>query len=524
MRLWLAGAIFLITGSLIFGPSLENPFVFDDEEQVVNNAHIEKFDLKTLFSSSSFNAGGAHKMGGNYYKPIMTSYYATIFHFFGLNPVAYRLPMLLLHILSALLIFIIFKSLFSAWATFTLAYLFLIHPVNAEVVLYIADAQDVLYMFFGLCSLLAIKKLNGPTMILACSFSLCLSLLSKETGALFLPISMAYSFFFYREKFKSVIWTTFALGVGYLSLRWALGLTRTISPQLLLHHATLQERLMTVPSALFHYIEIFFVPIRLSLTTDYVVRTLNFKDFWLPLIGLSIFALLIFKLNRSLQTKSQQTHFKFFLTIVALWLILHGQIFVPLDGVYADRWFYLGVLSFVGLLVVWCESKKLFASKGLQVALIFIFLGLGIRNYIRGLDWTSGLALYKAELSVHPKDPLMNNNYGVELFRAGRFEEAKMYIERSVAENPHWPTSWNNLGALQERFDLFDDALKSYENSLAKGDYQLTYENYPKLLFKLNQNDKALKFINEEALPRYPKSPTLNELRETLSRLSTQHQ
>ncbi len=60
-------AIIAVIGFLVYVNSLPNGFVWDDEEQIVNNLVIRDWkNLPLLFESSTFYAGGAGLSGGFY--------------------------------------------------------------------------------------------------------------------------------------------------------------------------------------------------------------------------------------------------------------------------------------------------------------------------------------------------------------------------------------------------------------------------------------------------------------------------
>lgn len=85
---------FFFLGFLIYAQALQNPFVMDDEIQILGNTHIQTLhEWPSFFTSSSMGSGGGEKMGGVYYKPLMTTYYAVVWHFFGPDPMAFRLPL-----------------------------------------------------------------------------------------------------------------------------------------------------------------------------------------------------------------------------------------------------------------------------------------------------------------------------------------------------------------------------------------------------------------------------------------------
>lgn len=100
--------IFLIlVCSLVYGNSLLNNFVWDDEEQVVNNPYIRSFaNLPTVFQGSTFNTGGAG-LSGWYYKPLMTLWFMVNYHLWGLSPFGFHFTQLTLHLVNSVLVFLI---------------------------------------------------------------------------------------------------------------------------------------------------------------------------------------------------------------------------------------------------------------------------------------------------------------------------------------------------------------------------------------------------------------------------------
>ena len=68
-RLWWL----VIIGVVLYLPSLGNGFVWDDEEQIVNNAFIRDWrNLPVVFAGSTFGGGGTVTPTGGYYKPMMS--------------------------------------------------------------------------------------------------------------------------------------------------------------------------------------------------------------------------------------------------------------------------------------------------------------------------------------------------------------------------------------------------------------------------------------------------------------------
>lgn len=500
--------IFLVLGFVVYTSSLNHPFVMDDEVQVVQNTHIQSLsELPSFFTSSSMDMGGKAKMGGIYYKPLMTSYYALIWNFFGAEPAAFRFPLLLIHILSAYLIFIFSMNFLPKKESLFLGLLFLIHPVNTEVVVYIADAQDVFYFFFGIAGLNCIEKIEDKKrLFVALLLFFLLGLLSKETGCLFLLISSAYAFFLKPKKMVPVFAAATIIGFFYGFIRLGIDLTNTRIENLIFHSLTFFERLRMIPLILGHYVEIFFFPLRLSLSTDFAIYEFSWGLFWRPLILLILFGFFLIKMIRELFLSSYKKQSCFFLTIILFWFILHGQMFIPLDGVYADRWFYIGVWALSSLLMIYFHHK--YSSLKLKIILGLILIIFSIRSYVRSLDWEDSLNLYTREATLHPWDAVMNNNVGVELFRQNKIKEAEPYFSKATELNPKWAVAWNNLGAVLEHKNDLTGAMNYYLKSANLG-YSLAFENYTQILMKMGENEKANKFLKEKALFSYPQNTNL---------------
>ena len=519
MKKLLIFLLFLVLGFAIYGRSLTNPFVMDDEIQIVGNQHIQNLsEWPSYFTSSTMDSGGAARMGGVYYKPLMTTFYAVTWNFFKDDSYYYHLPLLVVHIFSAFLITLFSMNFLPLIYSTFLGLIFLLHPANSEVVLYIADTQDLFYFFFGILSLYSIQKIESKKILFSVLVALfSLGLMSKETGALFLLFGCTYVFFLMPKKKWPVWGAAFLVGISYLILRINLGMIATKNEALLFHSASFFERLKMLPLILGHYIEIYFFPSRLSLATDFVLNELTFSQFWFPLIlvisflvGLLYLMTKLYKVNKKILL--------FFISVFVGWFILHGQMIVPLDGVYADRWFYIGVWGLSSILMIFLVQK--FDSKKLKISLLFILIAFSFRTYFRSLVWSEPLALYQREAELHPWDAIMVNNVGVELFRQNRVSVAGPYFLKATELNPHWNVAINNLGAFEEQQGHNEEALKLYFKSLTVAAYPLAYENYAKLLVKMGKRELAYAFIKEQALPLYPN----NQILQALWKLLNQYQ
>lgn len=198
----------------VYANSVPNKFIWDDEEQIVNNQVIRDYrNLPEILISSTFYAGGAGLSGG-FYRPLVSSSYLLNYQIWGLNPWAFRIFQILFHILNVLLVFFILKRLLQdngvpdgKAISFLAALLFAVHPANVESVAYIASVGEVLYSFFILSSFWVVlrginyQKGTVQDKYIWLSITLAfLGLLAKENDIVIFPIALLYLYPFLKPR------------------------------------------------------------------------------------------------------------------------------------------------------------------------------------------------------------------------------------------------------------------------------------------------------------------------------------
>lgn len=508
----------VIFAFIIYAPSLFNGFVWDDEEQIVNNPAIQSISfIPHLFTGSTFNSGGAGATG-IYYKPLLSISYAVNFALWGNNAFGFHVFSLLLHAANSILIFLLFKKLFEfkkypfiKTVSFIFSLIFLVHPANSESVAYAASVQELLYVFFLLTTILlllrwaeniTIKKLA----IISSTF--LFSLLSKDSALAGIPILIAVSYIFYRKVFKQVsISLLCSLGL-YLFLRLIIGRIGflghpSIAP---IAKASFLERIQTIPYELYSYLRIVFFPKDLFISQHTVIKSMNFPFFLMTFFVLFIMASLVlyaYKLKSSVYT--------FFLFWVAATTSILLNIY-PLDMTIAERWLYAPLIGFFGILsviVFHCLQKNKKIGYILLIILTLCIPLLSIRTIIRNADWKDDEALFSHDIELNKNAYDLQSNYGLVLFRAGNIKEAKKHFEISIALAPQWSISYNNLGVVYQREKNIEKAKELYAKSLQYADYYLAYENLAALKAQTEPKENSIAFL-KNALKKLPYNSNLN--------------
>ena len=151
--------------------------------------------------------------------------------------------------------------------------------------------------------------------------------------------------------------------------------------------------------------------------------------------GVSIF--MIWAGIKFYQTRQKQALFSL------AWLVAG---FIPvsnlirLSSTVADHWLYpasLGLWWGIALLIAQFSPKLPRDRRSIVfIIVIAVLAAWSIRLYARSLDWSSGLALYRANFEEGIVSDRIWDNYGFELTQIGEYEEAMKAFNESLRINP----------------------------------------------------------------------------------------
>ncbi len=497
-------------GGCIYYESLSYGFILDDYLQVVNNPIVRDLS-KWLLAFTNSTVATQAGIDGVYYKPLMTIAYSLIWKLGSGQAFYFHLFQLCLHLVNCYLIYILSRALKPNWPvniSIFFSLLFLVHPINTETVVFIADLQEPLYLFFGLCGLIIIIRESTFFSLILAGFLFLLSLLSKETGLLFSLASLVYLFIYDRKRIRLSAAVLVVVISIYLYLRLAVaGLNVVHSDNMRINRIDFAERLLNVPAVLVHYIQLYFYPAKLSLTQDWVIGSPNIFNFLLPLL------LVLFIVGCLIYFSSKNKLFLFF----SIWFLmgwgLHSQI-IPLDGTVSDRWFYFSFIGLTGLLL---EILRNLSSKKIISVILFTTLPLfAYRSHTRASNWKTALSLYENDVKFDPESSYLNNNYGLELFNVGQYEKAVPYfqktIELAVNKSAQWYTGWLNLGSSYIYLEQYDKAEHCIKIAIEYGSAQ-SFKSYLLLLDKQGKIQEFKIFLIETALKKYPNDLSLQKIK-----------
>jgi hypothetical protein len=421
-------------GFLVYANMLFNGFVWDDVSYLISNPDLHRFNLFHLLGSNIYNSIG-------FYRPVAAIYFGFLYLLFKDNPFFYHFLQLLIHIANVSLLFYFLSKFVNKKISFFLSLIFLLHPIQAESVSWISATVIPLSFLFGMIALLiSLKgKLKAKHFILIFIF-LFLSILTRETGVLFLFLIVSFRLIFKKtESLLYLVGSGTSAIIAFLILR--MFMTGSYSENIAVYpitRLTFFERMVNIPSIFFYYIKTLFYPVKLSIDQLWFVKQINFWTFYFPFIVDFLFVLIICVFGFYIFKKDKKLFpsIIFFFTWFLVGMSAHLQI-LPLDMIVSERWFYFPMVGILGVAAIFLQSLK-FRRNNLTLVYILtlcLLIILSVRTIIRNTDWSDPLNLYTHDVKISDNYDL-ENAIGSEFINKKRFKEALPHLEKSISLYP----------------------------------------------------------------------------------------
>lgn len=475
-RSWVIIALAMVLTLLVMMPSLNAPFFFDDNPNIVDNTaiQIKAFNIHELAASLSGPRSGL------FGRPISVLSFATTYYFFGLDPFAFKLINLCIHLINGALLFWLLTLLFNktlktsyVWLPIWITTIWLIHPINFLPIMLSVQRMTLLSALFMLLALISHLKFttifSARRIIWGCAGWLVffpLSVLSKETGLLF-PLYVTIITLLptvdsekYQHKsnhalnkyilFLSVllllsiaVWMMFIFGNNWLDTAYA---TRAFS---------LEQRLMTEARALWFYVGQIVLP-TYKMFAIYHDDFLLSSDLFNPvttivsiLAWMLVVGLILLKWYR----------YPILCFAVAWFLVGHllESTFIPLEIMHEHRNYFpsIGLIIFASYLaLIFINKLKLTNQTRLIMmgALMPVVL-LSFFTWMRANQLGNPLVGAQMEAAQHPQSARANYSAAEALIKAGYGdstdkvvgEKIKLLLERSNKADPSFKLSYMGL-------------------------------------------------------------------------------
>ena len=140
--------LFLI-GIVLYSNTLSGGFVWDDHYLIEYNARLKTPAAIIDFFTKDFWQNSSIHFNSGFYRPVTLLTFFVNYNLWNGQPFGFHFFNVVLHSINGVLIFLILLYLTqNTFVSFISGLFFIIHPVQTEVVAYIADINDILLVFF----------------------------------------------------------------------------------------------------------------------------------------------------------------------------------------------------------------------------------------------------------------------------------------------------------------------------------------------------------------------------------------
>lgn len=462
-------AISLVVSFAVYANTFANGWTYDDFPVIVNNSDVQS--IAGLFKNEY--AG----------RPLRELSFLLDYSLFGIEPAGWHVQQILWHALNGFLIVCVGVQLgVRFWLAALCALLFLVHPVQAEVVAGLSHRKDSLQLAFSLLAFWAFMKAGDNTPMRRRWFALALfaallAFLAKEQALILLPLFAAYELAMVPREQRFLArdprWIMGILLTGVVAfLLWLVffgGAEAFVAQypghlfKMNIHTGTLSVYVLMVLKSWAFMAGKFLLPTQLAI--EYVFPP---PRSWLdPWIFAGLALLLSYLIALILVWRRSRPLF-----VVLLWI---GLFWLPLSHLWpvsayfaADR--YLYVVSAGGMLAIGIVLERVPIRAGLTVLLLALVPWFLVLTWNQNKVWKDNLALFTQAVQVSPTSSAALTGLGEAYFLRGDFDLAMVPLQAAVM-NWNAPLSYFYLGHIYEKNGETNKAIRNfcfYVNS--KGD------------------------------------------------------
>lgn len=440
-------------------PCLKGDFLWDDNMFLTDNHLIKSQNgLRDFWFSAKAPD----------YFPLTSSMLWFEWRLWGENPDGYRIINILLHAVSAILIWLILKELRIPGAWFC-ALFFGLHPVHVESVAWITQRKNALAMVFYLLTILFFirsQKTPDKRFYILSLFFFLLSLFSK-TAVVMTPFILLGCIFWLRRKILS---RDIVKLIPFFILSIILGLVtawfqhnRSIGADIIRTDG-FASRFSIAGSAVWFYIFKTVFPFNLSfIYPRWEIPSVSPLSFLPGIIILVLMILFIVK------RKSWGAPFLFALGyfLITLFPVLgFVNIYYMRFSLVADHWQYFSNIGIIALIVggiAWLVNKNghLFRSISVIAGILLVCL-LFILTFKRNYIFKDPETLWKDNIKRHPSAWLSYKGLADTFRIRGKSGEAIEQARKAVQIKPDYAAAYNLLGTLYSESGDIDKAGENY--------------------------------------------------------------
>jgi tetratricopeptide (TPR) repeat protein len=488
---WLICLLLVVAAFLAYQPVWHAGFIWDDDELLTNNPVVKSADgwYRPWFTASTLD-----------YYPMTFSLWWLEWRLWANNPLGYHLVNVLLHALSAVLLWRVLLRLNIPRALLAAA-LFALHPVNVESVAWISEGKNTLCMFFYAGALLCWLKFedSGRGRWYGLSLAAFALALFSKTAVAPLPVVLLGIAWWRRGRvgWKDVrqVAPFFVMAAAVCWVTVWFHYHRAMGSEVVRTDG-FWSRLAGAGWAVWFYLYKAVLPLHLAFVYPrWQIDARNVLSY-IPLVLLAAAFVLCWRWR---QSWGKALFFGLAYFVVMLLPVLGFlNIYFMRYSLVADHWEYFAIIGPIALAAAVIRRPVLAAT---------LLLALGVLTWKQCGMYANAETLWRTTMARNPGSTIAPNNLSRALLDKGRTDEAMRLCQTVLATHPNDVTAQFNLGdGLLEKGRL-DEAIAHFQKAL---ELQPAMPGIPchigEVYLKKGQWDAAIRCFQRaiELQPDYP--------------------
>ena len=488
-------AVIIVAAAVIFWPTLHGDWLWDDDTDITQNPFTQSANgLWSIW----FEPGTQFD-----YYPMKASVQWAQWHLWGNDTLGYHVTNLMLHIISALLVWRLFHKLGLklAWLG---GLIFAVHPVQVESVAWIAELKNTLSMpFFLLAAIfyLDFDEQRRPRDFMFSVGCFLLAMLTKPAMVMFPVVILLYAWWkrgrIGRDDLKaSAPFFAVSLVMGWVTLRCGVWYNELHplsyqGPEL---GGILSRLALTGSSLAFYFWKSIWPTLLLPIYPQWSVAPPSLLQFlpW-PLLGGFLFW---FWTKRQSWGRDVLFGTSFFLLLLLPFCDVVSANYMGVTWVM-DHFLYIPILGLIGLVIAGLERATRWMPKPACIMGIGLLAGILMAMIAESRGYAENFVnqevLWTYTVARNPEAWLAYNDLGKTLCQKGRVDEAIPQFQKALEIHPNYAEAYNNLGSALAQKGQVDEAMIQYQKVLViNPNVAETHNNLGQIFLQKGQLDEAI--------------------------------